>query len=300
MRIGLYRGDAASGPIDKILDAARDAATAGYASFWLPQTMGMDAMTTLAIVGREVPDMELGTAVVPTYPRHPVVMAQQALTTQSIAGGRFILGIGLSHRPLIEGSFGYSFDKPIRHMREYLDALLPLLREASVQVAGETVTARASLDVRGSSPVRVLLAALGPQMLELAGARADGTVTWMCGPSTLEQHVAPTIRAAAEGAGRDEPVIGAGFPVCITDDVPGALEAAAKTFAIYGTLPSYQAMLAREGAEGPADVAIVGNEVAVDAQLDRLRTIGVTDFVASVFGSADDRARTYAYLASLL
>jgi len=300
MRIGLYRGDTAGGPIDKILSAARDAATAGYSSFWLPQTMGMDAMAALAVVGREIPDMDLGTAVVPTFPRHPVVMAQQALTVQSITGGRFLLGIGLSHQPLIEGSFGYSFDKPIRHMREYLDALLPLVRDGSVQVAGETITARASLDVRGSSPVRVLLAALGPQMLQLAGARADGTVTWMCGPSTLEQHVAPTIRAAAEGAGRDEPVIGAGFPVCVTDDVGAALEAAAKTFAIYGTLPSYQAMLAREGAGGPADVAIVGDEAAVDAKLDRLRTIGVTDFVASVFGSADDRARTYAYLASRL
>jgi F420-dependent oxidoreductase-like protein len=300
MRIGLYRGDTASGPIDKILDAARDAATAGYASFWLPQTMGMDAMAALAVVGREVPDIELGTAVVPTYPRHPVVMAQQALTTQSITGGRFILGIGLSHQPLIEGSFGYSFEKPIRHMREYLDALLPLVREGSVQVAGEAITARATVDVRGSTPVRVVLAALGPQMLRLAGARADGTVTWMCGPSTLEQHVVPTITAAAEEAGRDAPLIGAGFPICVTDDPDAARAAAGKTFAIYGTLPSYQAMLAREGAEGPSDVAIVGDEAAVSAQLERLRTIGVTDFVASVFGSADDRGRTYAYLAAIL
>jgi 5,10-methylenetetrahydromethanopterin reductase len=300
MRIGLYRGDTASGPVEKILDAARDAASAGYASFWLPQTMGMDAMAALAVVGREVPDIELGTAVVPTYPRHPVVMAQQALTAQSITGGRFILGIGLSHQPLIEGSFGYSFEKPIRHMREYLDALLPLVREGSVQVAGETITARATVDVRGSSPVRVLLAALGPQMLQLAGARADGTVTWMCGPSTLEQHVVPTISAAAADAGREPPIIGAGFPVCVTDDPDAARAAAATTFAIYGSLPSYQAMLAREGAEGPADVAIVGDEAAVSAQLEQLRAIGVTDFVASVFGSADDRARTYAYLASLL
>jgi F420-dependent oxidoreductase-like protein len=260
----------------------------------------MDAMAALAVVGREVPDIELGTAVVPTYPRHPVVMAQQALTTQSITGGRFILGIGLSHQPLIEGSFGYSFDKPIRHMREYLDALLPLVREGSVQVAGETITARATVDVRGSSPVRVVLAALGPQMLALAGARADGTVTWMCGPSTLEQHVVPTITVAAEEAGREAPMIGAGFPICVTSDPDGARITAASTFAIYGSLPSYQAMLAREGADGPADVAIVGDEAAVTAQLDELRAIGVTDFVASVFGSTDDRARTYAYLASIL
>jgi F420-dependent oxidoreductase-like protein len=300
MKIGLYRGDTASGPIDKILGAARDAATAGYASFWLPQTMGMDAMAALAVVGREVPDIELGTAVVPTYPRHPVVMAQQALTAQSITGGRFILGIGLSHQPLIEGSFGYSFDKPIRHMREYLDALLPLVREGAVQVAGETITARATVDVRGWSPVQVLLAALGPQMLQLAGARADGTVTWMCGPSTLEQHVVPTLTAAAADAGREPPIIGSGFPVCVTDEPDAARVAAANTFAIYGQLPSYRAMLAREGADGPADVAIVGDEAAVSAQLERLRVLGVTDFVASVFGTADDRARTYAYLASLL
>jgi 5,10-methylenetetrahydromethanopterin reductase len=299
MLIGLYRGDAANGPIEKVIDAARAAADAGYASFWLPQVMGMDAMTALGVIGRDVPDIEFGTAVVPTFPRHPIVMAQQALTTQALTGGRFTLGIGLSHQPVIEGSYGIPFDRPIRHMREYLEALLPLVRDGSVNFEGETVTARMGVDVRGSSPVRVVLAALGPKMLELAGGMADGTVTWMTGPTTLAQHVVPTIRAAAETAGRGAPMIGAGFPVCVSDDVDATRAAASDTFAVYGTLPSYRAMLDREGAGGPGDVAIVGDEAAVGRQLDDLRAIGVTDFVASVFGSREDRDRTYAYLATL-
>jgi len=300
VRIGIYRGDASSGPIDKVVGAARDAADAGYASFWLPQTMGTDAMTALAVVGREIPGIELGIAVVPPFPRHPIVMAQQALTTQAISGGRLTLGIGLSHQPIIESSYGYSFDKPIRHMREYLDALLPLVRDGNVAFAGETVTARIGLDVRGASPVRVVLAALGPKMLELAGGRADGTATWMTGPATLAQHVIPTIRAAADAAGRPAPMVGAGFPVCVTDDVAGARAAAAQTFAIYGTLPSYRAMLDREGASGPEDVAIVGDETAVRDQIAALGGIGVTDLIASIFGSKDERDRTYAYLCTLL
>lgn len=300
MRIGIYRGDASSGPIDKLVAAARDAAGAGYASFWIPQTMGMDAMTALAVVGREVPDLELGIAVVPTFPRHPIVMAQQALTTQSITGGRLTLGIGLSHRPIIEGSYGYPFERPLRHMREYLDALVPLLRDGAVNVSGETITARIGLDVRGSSPVRVLVAALGPQMLELAGAQADGTVTWMTGPVTLRDHVIPVITAAAGAAGRPAPIVGAGFPVCVTDDVDAARANAAETFAIYATLPSYRAMLDREGAAGPGDVAIVGDEAAVRAQIDALGATGVTDLVASVFGTAEERDRTYAFLRDLL
>jgi F420-dependent oxidoreductase-like protein len=300
VRIGIYRGDASSGPIEKLVSAARDAADAGYASFWLPQTMGMDAMTALAVVGREIPRVELGIAVVPTFPRHPIVMAQQALTTQAITGGRLTLGIGLSHQPIIEQSYGYPFEKPARHMREYLEALLPLVRDGSVSYAGETITARIGLDVRGSSPVRVLLAALGPKMLELAGGMADGTVTWMTGPVTLAQHVVPNIRAAATAAGRPAPTIGAGFPVCVTDDIDAARVRAAETFAIYGTLPSYRAMLDREGADGPGAVAIMGDEASVRDQIAALGDIGVTDLIASIFGSRDERDRTYAFLSTLL
>jgi len=301
MRIGIFAGHTANGPIESAVDEARGAADAGFATFWLPQVFGMDALTALAVVGREVPVIELGTAVVPTFPRHPVVLAQQALTIQSITHGRLALGIGLSHQLVIEGMFGLSFESPLRHMREYLDVLLPLLRDGNVSFAGETITGRAAIDVRDvPAPPPVLLAALGPKMLELAGSVADGTVTWMTGPATLTSHVTPTITQAAQRAGRPAPRVGVGLPVCVTDDVGAARERAAKLFEIYGTLPSYRAMLDREGAEGPADVAIVGDEAVVRAQVEELESSGATDFVANVFGSGPERERTRAFLQSLL
>jgi 5,10-methylenetetrahydromethanopterin reductase len=301
MRIGIFAGHVANGPIDKAISAARRTADAGFATFWLPQIFGMEALVALAVIGHEVPGIELGTSVVPTYPRHPVTLAQEALTTQSISGGRLALGIGLSHQVVIEGMFGMSFDRPLRHMREYLDALLPLLQEGRASATGETIRVQAGVEVRGvDAPPSVMLAALGPKMLALAGERVDGTITWMTGPSTIADHVVPTITAAATGAGRAAPRICAGFPVCVTADVDGARERAAAQFQVYGTLPSYRAMLDREGAGGPADVAIVGDEAAVGAQLDRLVAAGATDLLADVYGSAEERDRTTAFLASRL
>ena len=226
----------------------------------------------------------------PTFPRHPVVLAQQALTTQAATDGRLALGIGLSHQLVIEGMYGYSFDKPVRHMREYLEILIPLIQAGNVSFSGETLTARAGIEVNGAVPCPVLLAALGTKMLQLAGGVADGTVTWMTGPATIEAHIAPTITAAAAGAGRPAPRIGVGLPVCLTTDVDGARERAARTFEIYGSLPSYRAMLDREGAAGPADVAVVGDEAAIRQQVSRLEAGGATDLVANVFGSGEERA----------
>jgi F420-dependent oxidoreductase-like protein len=300
MRIGIFGGDTASGPIEASVEAAQSAAVDGFASYWLPQIFGMDALTALAVIGRAVPGIELGTAVVPTYPRHPMMLAQQAMTTQAASGGRLALGIGLSHQLVIEGMFGYSFDKPLRHMREYLEVLVPLSRTGAVSFTGETVTANAGVEVKGSTPFPILLAALGPKMLELAGGVGDGTITWMTGPATIESHIAPTINAAAAAAGKPPPRVVVGLPVCVTDDVDGARERAAKTFEIYGTLPSYRAMLDREGADSPADVAIVGSEDAVRADVERLAGIGGTDFLANVFGSRDERTRTTALLRALL
>jgi len=300
MRIGIFGGDTANGPIDAIVDAARAAADDGFASFWLPQIFGMDALTALAVAGREVPGIELGTAVVPTYPRHPAMLAAQALTTQAIIGGRLALGIGLSHQVVIESMFGLSFDKPARHMREYLEILVPLVRSGSVSFAGETLTGHVGLDVKGATPFPILVAALGTKMLELAGTVADGTVTWMTGPATIESHIVPTITVAAERAGRPAPRVGVGLPVCVTDDEAAARERAASLFEIYGTLPSYRAMLDREGAGGPSDVALVGDEAAVGAQVERLASVGATDLVANLFGSSGERDRTRALLRSLV
>jgi 5,10-methylenetetrahydromethanopterin reductase len=300
MRIGIFGGQSDVGPIDTVVEAARAAADDGFASFWLPQIFGLDALTTLAIVGREVPRIELGTAVVPTYPRHPVMLAQQALTTQAATDGRLALGIGLSHQLVIEGMYGLSFEKPLRHMREYLEILMPIVRSGTASFTGETVSGHAGIDVQGSSPFPVLLAALGTKMLELAGGVADGTLTWMTGPATIEAHIVPTISAAATKADKPAPRVGVSLPVCVTTDIDAARERAAKIFKVYGTLPSYRAMLDKEGADGPADVAIAGDEGTVRSQIEHLGSIGATDFVANVFGSGEERERTTALLRSLL
>src|SRR5260370_12863098 len=177
--MGMFGGDTAGGRISAIVDAAGVAADAGFETFWLPQIFGVDALTTLAVVGREVPRIELGTAVVPTYPRHPAVLAQQALTTQAASGGRLALGIGLSHQLVIEGMFGHSFAKPIPHLLEYLEVLMPIVRGEPASFAGETMHAHLAIHVEGATPFPVLVAALGPKMLGLAWRVADGTLTWM-------------------------------------------------------------------------------------------------------------------------
>jgi 5,10-methylenetetrahydromethanopterin reductase len=302
MRIGIFGGDVSSGgTIDDVVASARTAADEGFATYWLPQIFGFDALTALAVIGREVPGIELGTSVIPTYPRHPMMLAAQALTTQAISAGRLALGIGLSHQIVIEGMFGYSFEKPVRHMREYLEILLPLIQKGSVSFQGETLSANGGLQIQGATPCPVLLAALGPKMLELAGGVADGTITWVTGPATLEGHTVPAINTAAERAGRPAPRVCAGLPVCVTDDVEAARGRAAKVFEIYGSLPSYRAMLDREGAEGPADVAIVGDEKTVNASIRRLAEVGASDFLAAEFGSSrEERGRTRELLRSLL
>jgi F420-dependent oxidoreductase-like protein len=300
MRIGLFGGDTAGRSIDDVIADAKQAGAEGFASYGLPQIFAMDAMTVLAIVGREVPRIELSTGVVPTYSRHPVTMAQQALTVQAASGGRFLLGIGLSHQIVIEMMFGLSFEKPARHMREYLDALMPLLRDGMCSTSGDTISVNAGLGVEPRLTPQVVVAALGPIMLRLAGEMTEGTVTWMTGPATLRDYTVPTINAAAEQANRPAPRVIASLPICVTNDDAAARERAASTFMVYGTLPSYRAMLDREGAEGPADVALIGDEGTVSKQVQELADIGVTDFVASVYGNREEQTRTRALLQSLL
>ncbi len=299
MRIAIFGGEPAG--IDAAVDAARTAAEQGFSGYWIPQIFGVDALTTLAVVGREVPGIELGTGVVPTYPRHPMMLAAQALTTQLASNGRLVLGIGLSHQIVIENMFGYSFDKPVRHMREYLTVLMSLIHTGSATFTGETCSANGSINIPGATPCPVLVAALGPKMLELAGTLADGTVTWMTGPATLAELTVPTITQAASAAGRPAPRIGASLPVCVTTEPDAARARAAQVFQVYGILPSYRAMLDREGAAGPEDVAIVGSEAEVRAEIARLADAGVTDFVAAEFaGDADERTGTRELLRSLL
>lgn len=302
MRIGIHAGvsDRSDNAVAELVAAGRDARDRGL-DLWVPQLFDIDALTALAVVGREVPGLRVGTAVMPTFPRHPMVMAMQALTVQAAAGNRFTLGIGLSHQVVIEGMYGMSFAKPVRHMREYLEILMPLLHGDQVTFEGEGLTARAlaPLNVTGAEPPAVLVAALGTQMLRLAGRLADGTALWMVGPRTVADHIVPTITAAAEAAGRPGPQIAVGLPVSVTTDPDAAREKAAASFGFYSNLPSYRAMLDKEGAEGPADVAIVGDEETVAGQLARLRDIGATSLTLPVFGSREERERTMALLTEL-
>jgi F420-dependent oxidoreductase-like protein len=237
--------------------------------------------------------------VVPTYPRHPAVLAQQALTTATAVGGRLTLGIGLSHKIVIEDMYGYSFDKPARHMREYLSVLLPLLDGQAVSFTGETLRAGISLTTPRPGRVPVLLAALAPQMLRLAGQRTDGTVLWMTGPATVRDHIVPVITKAAAEASRPAPRIVCMLPVCVTADSDAARARANRVLAIYGQLPSYRAMLDREGAAGPGDVVLAGDETSVAAQIEELGQAGVTDFIAAEYSHGEDQVRTRALLKSL-
>jgi F420-dependent oxidoreductase-like protein len=229
-----------------------------------------------------------------------MVLAQQALTTQSVIGGRLELGIGLSHQPVVEGMWGISFDKPVRHMSDYLSILTPLLNDRRVSYKGESITGRGEITPPPADAPPVLVAALGPQMLRLAGRLADGTITWMTGPETIRTLTAPTISEAAEEAGRSAPQVAMGLPVCVTNDVDAARERADRDYAIYGQLPSYRAMLDREGAATPADVAIIGDAGEVADRIRALADCGVTTFAASAFGSSDELAATREVMISLL
>jgi len=279
----------------------RRSADAGLDHAFATQIFGHDALTLLAAAGAQVPGIGLGTGVVPVYPRHPMMLAQQALTVQSATDNRLILGIGLSHQVVVEGMWGMSFDHPARYMKEYLAGLMPLLHGQTVMAPGERVTTNAyqPIEVPDVEAPPVLVAALGTTMLNLAGRVADGTVTWMTGTGTIDSHISPTIRSAAEKAGRPAPRIGVALPVTVTNDVDAARERVNKAFAISPTLPSYKAMLDKEGAGSPADIAFLGDEESVAASLARLVTAGATDFVASIVGTHEERDRTFALISEM-
>jgi F420-dependent oxidoreductase-like protein len=278
MRIGLNVNEMGV-TLDGVVAGVRAAAEAGLAGAWLPQRPGgWDALATLAVAGREVPGIPLGTAIVPTYPRHPIVLATQALTTQAATGNRLTLGVGTSHRFIVEDQFGLSFERPARHLREYLTALLPLLHGESVSYRGETLAATGKLLLPGAEPPSVLVGALGPAMLRIAGELADGTVTVWAGPRALADHVVPTLTRAT--GGRPEPRVVAFAIVGVTADPDARRGEIARRLGRAGTQPSYRAILDREGAAGPADTAILGDETAVAAGLRRLADAGATEVVA--------------------
>ena len=290
-------------PVADTVEGLRRLADAGLDHAFASQIFDHDALTLLAVAGAQVPGIALGTGVVPVYPRHPMVLAQQALTVQSATGNRLLLGIGLSHQVVVEGIWGLSYDKPAAYMREYLSSLLPLLRGEVVHSDGERVTTNAfmPIGIPGVEPPPVLVAALGDAMLKLAGTVADGTITWMTGGGTIESHIGPRIRAAAQAAGRPEPRVVVSLPIAITSEAERArvAEQINADLAIYPTLPSYKAMLDKEGAQSPADVAIIGDEESVAGSIEKLAAGGATDFVAAMVGDAEERRRALSLLSEL-
>lgn len=302
MNIGLNAGLSRNATLNDLVTQIEKAEADGFPSAWVANISSHDALMLLALAGRQTKKIELGTAVVPTFPRHPVALAQQALTAQAASGNRIALGIGLSHRVTIEDRLGLEFVKPILHMREYVSVLNGVLTGRPTEFRGKQYRVQTQLTVPGAAPPPILIAALGPQMLKLAGTLANGTITWMGGKKYLAGTAVPRIMQAARAANRPAPRIVAGLPIVVTNKPDAARATASKNYAVYGTLPSYRAILDIEGASDPAQVAIIGDEAHVEKQLSDLANAGVTDFNASLFEVGDDpgaRARTYQFLTNL-
>src|SRR3954469_8374770 len=238
MRIGLFIAEAAvvGSDVATVVENACWAENHGFATAWVPHIpWSLDGLTSLALAGQVTERIELGSAVMPTWSRHPYAMAQQALTTQAAVGGRLRLGLGPSHAEWVANAYGESYDRPIRHVREYLSVLeSAFAHRGHVEFVGETYRSTSVLDVPGAVDVPIFLAALGPAMLRLAGERTKGTITWMGDERAHAEHVVPRITAAAQAAGRCAPRIVAGLPVAVCDDIDAGREAAARQFAIYG------------------------------------------------------------------
>jgi F420-dependent oxidoreductase-like protein len=306
MRIGVFIGDASAHrtTVDELIANARWAESAGLATGWVPHIpWSLDGLIALALAGQATSRIELGTAVMPTYTRHPLAMAQQALSAQAAAGGRVTLGIGPSHPVVIEKMHGLAYDRPIAHIKEYLGVLEAANAGGQVRYEGSLYRVDALLDVPGATPVPVLVAALAPQMLRLAGRLAAGTITYWADERAVADHVVPIISAAAHEAGRPAPRVVAGLPIAIVDDAAAAREEAARVFGAYSAIPTYQRILARGSHAEPAAVAVIGDERAAASRLEAFDAAGATDLLLAVTPLGPDREasrqRTLEFIAGL-
>ena len=286
--------------VARLVAHARKTADDGLAGWWLAQVGLVDALTVIALAGAETGDIELGTAVNATFPIHPTALAAKSLTTQGAIGGRLTLGLGVNHAPVVDHTWGMKFEKPIRHMRDYLSCLLPLLDAGEVDYAGDDFTARfQGVRPTGHTPGMVL-AAMGPQMLKVAGTRTDGTILWMTGEKAIRTQIAPIVNDAAAAADRPAPRVICSLPIAVTDDEGGMRDFVGQVLAGYGDLPSYRAMMDIDGHAGPGDAMVCGDEASVRQQLAAIAAAGATEFAAAeIGGSSEDFARTRALLRSV-
>jgi len=313
MRIGVMvgpeRGRYAT-KIERMLADATWAEDAGLSSLWVPQIPDdFDALTAAALIGAQTSRIEIGTAVVPVQPRHPIALAHQALSTQAVCDGRLSLGLGVSHHWIIDEMLGLSYEKPAAYLRDYLDVLdVALAGPGMVDVENERFRVHNPMDVTDITPTPVLIAALGPLMLRIAGERTDGTILWLADERAIGSHIAPTINAAAEGAGRPAPRVVAGVPVCLCrdDEVEVAKERANRVLSEAEVSPNYQKLLDQGDARNVGDILAAGSEASIEKRLRSFADAGTTDVSVRVVPIGADRdeklessRRTREYLASL-
>jgi 5,10-methylenetetrahydromethanopterin reductase len=300
VRIGLYVSASADTPLAAVLERFRSAERLGFATAWVGQVFEHDALTLLALASQHTGRIELGTWVLPIQARHPVALAQAALTLQAASGGRLLLGVGVSHEEVIGKRLGLDASAPARHAREYLEVLRPLLAGEGALHRGPRYRVALRL-AAAAPPPPVFLAALGPRLLELAAERADGVAIWLGGPRYLEEFALPRLRAAAARAGRPLPRVVCGLPVALVADAARARASAEAILARSARLPAYRRVLERGRAASPAAVALVGSEAELERGLGEIEALGVSDFHAFCFpveGDPEAAARTRAFLAA--
>ncbi len=313
MKIGLMIGPEKGqyrNKVGRLVEAAEQAEREGFASIWVPQVPNdFDALTAIALMGRATERVELGTAVMPIQTRHPVAMAQQALSNQAICNGRFTLGLGPSHHWVVEDMLGLSYDRPAQQVRDYLDVMnVALAGPGPVNVENDGFRIHNPLDVTDVTPTPILLAALAPVMLRIAGERASGTILWMADERAIGEHVVPRISKAAAEAGKPNPRIVAGVPValCSNHEVDAARDRANRVLGHAEFSPNYQRLLEHGDATDVGDILAGGDERAVVARLEQFRDAGVTDLSVRILPLGPDRdaraeswQRTEAFLSSL-
>lgn len=297
----------ATGPdnqIDATVRLAAEAAAAGLRSAWFGQTFGADSPQLAAIVGREVPELQVGTSAIPVFGRHPLIVSSQALTAQAATHGRYHLGLALGSKLLTESGFGLPFERPVARLREFLTALRQLTETGTADFHGELLTAATPIPARvpgAEAGVPLLVAAMGPQALRVSGELADGILPYLAGPRALAEHIVPAVTAAAEAAGRPAPRIVALVPGLVTDDADAVRRTFTEQLAFYEQIPSYARVIGLSGGKRAADVAVIGDERTVAAEVQRYRDAGATEVVFSgtELAGAADRRRTWEFLGEL-
>ncbi len=276
MRIGLTGGATST---QKLVEQAVRAEQQGFTSLWYASSVLGDPLAAIALAGRATTSIELGTAVLQTYPCHPLLQANRAAAVAEAMGRQgFTLGIGPSHATLVRDVYGLSYENPGASTEEYVRIVAALLRGEVVDFDGEHWSAHSADRMAPvAAPVPVLLSAMSPRMLRVCGQFTDGAVLWMATARVIETLIAPRLHAAAAEAGRPVPRIIAGLPVAVHDDVAEARSAAAATATLYAGLTNYQRVLEAGGVSSPAEAALVGSEESVRAQLSGLLDAGATD-----------------------